>query len=406
VFCAILGVNSSLALADEAKSSENKSQSVDKWMPVTGAEKLRDFMSDTTFEHKLPNGGITRGEYHPDGTGTLYSWGASFPRKWAVKGNDQICMTAREVTQCYRLERSTADPALYRTHNVTTGKSAEFRMTDGRGIVTDKPKAVGNEGGHATPSADEIAKQLANPNSPLASLTFKFQYRTYVGNLPNADNQDSTTLTFQPALPFPLANGNLIIFRPAIPLLLDQPVFNPASLDFDSEFGLGDISFDLIYASTNKKTGLMLAGGIFSTLPTATNSELGKQRWTLGPEFLIGKITKKHVLGALPNHQWDVAGSGESDINLTTAQLFGIYLPGGGWNVGTTPIISYDHVIDEWSIPLNFTFGKTVIWNKRPWKLAIEINYYVEQPDAFGPEWFIGFDITPVVENALTNWFK
>jgi len=39
------------------------------------------------------------------------------------------------------------------------------------------------------------------------------------------------------------------------------------------------------------------------------------------------------------------------------------------------------------------------------WKINMEINYFVEQPDAFGPEWFIGFNVTPVVENALANWF-
>jgi hypothetical protein len=86
--------------------------------------------------------------------------------------------------------------------------------------------------------------------------------------------------------------------------------------------------------------------------------------------------------------------------------LFGTYLPGGGWNVGSSPIMSYDHEIEEWSIPINFTFGKTVIMNDRPWKLSMEINYFVEQPDAFGPEWFIGLNVTPVVENALASWFK
>lgn len=405
VFIAVMG-SQIPALADEAKSLENKSSSADEWMPFTGAEKLRAFMSGTTVEQKLPNGEISRGEYRSDGTGTLHSWEASFPRTWAVKGNDQICITARGITQCYRLERNTADPALFRALDVTTGRLAEFRMIDGRGIVKDSAKDVGDEGSTATASADEIAAQLANPNTPMASLNFKFQYRTFKGDLPNADDQDSTTLLFQPSLPFPLDNGDLILFRPAFPILFDQPVFNPASLDFDSEFGLGDISFDLAYASTNKKTGLLLAAGIFSTLPTATKSELGKQRWALGPEFFIGKITKEYVLGVFPNHQWDVAGSGEADINLTTMQLLGTYLPGGGWNVGTTPIMSYDHVIDEWSIPLNLTFGKTVIIGGRPWKFAMEINYFVEQPDAFGPEWFIGFNVTPVVENALANWFK
>jgi len=35
-----------------------------------------------------------------------------------------------------------------------------------------------------------------------------------------------------------------------------------------------------------------------------------------------------------------------------------------------------------------------------------EINYFVDQPDAFGPSWFIGFNVAPVVENVMANWFK
>jgi len=255
-------------------------------------------------------------------------------------------------------------------------------------------------------SADEIAKSLADPNTPLATLNFKLQYRTYEGDLPGADDQSSTTLLFQPSFPFPLDNGKIILFRPAIPVQFAQPVFTGAPGNFDDESGIGDISFDLAYASTNKDTGLMLAGGLISTLPTATDDDLGKDRFTLGPEVLIGKITSKYVLGAFPNHQWDIGGSGDADINLTSMQLFGIVLPGGGWNYGSSPIMSYDHETDDWSIPLNFTFGKTVISGAgRPWKLSAEINYFVEAPDEFGPEWFIGFSVSPVVENIAASWF-
>ena len=151
---------------------------------------------------------------------------------------------------------------------------------------------------------------------------------------------------------------------------------------------------------------MLFAGGIVSSLPTATDDALGNDRWTLGPEFMIGKLTKKYVVGAFPNHQWDIGGPGNAEISLTTIQLFGTYLPGGGWNYGTSPILSYDHISDQWTVPLNFTFGKTVIWNGRPWKLSAEINYFVDQADSFGHEWFIGINVAPVVENVLASWFK
>jgi hypothetical protein len=220
-------------------------------------------------------------------------------------------------------------------------------------------------------SADDIAAELANPNAPLASLTTKFQYRTFDGSLPGASDQSSTTLLFQPSFPFKLDNGDSILFRPALPVQLDFPV--AGGTGFDSESGIGDLAFDIAYAKTSP-TGLLTA--------------------------------KKYVIGVFPNHQWDVGGAGEADINLTTIQLFGTYLPGGGWNVGSSPIISYDHNTEEWTVPLNFSFGRTVIWNGRAWKLSAEINYFVESPDEFGPDWLIGVNVAPVVDNVLAKWFQ
>ena len=252
-------------------------------------------------------------------------------------------------------------------------------------------------------SAEEIAKELANPNTPLATLNFKLQFRGFEGSLPGANSQSGTTILFQPSLPFPLDNGDLLLWRPAIPLIVDQPVFNGTG--FDGESGIGDIVFDLAYAPKNE-SGLLIAYGLIASLPTATDDKLGTDRFTLGPEYLIGKLTPAYVIGAFPNHQWDIGGSGNKSINLTSVQLFGTILPGGGWNYGTSPIITYDWETDQATIPINFNFGKTIIRGSTPWKLSMEINYYIEQADAFGPEWMIGFNISPVVKNGLVDWFK
>lgn len=273
----------------------------------------------------------------------------------------------------------------------------------GSALQAQDVEVAGDGGGSA--SAEEIAQQLANPNTPLASLNFKLQYREFKGTLTGANGQSGTTLLFQPSLPFPLDNGDSILFRPAIPLQFDFPAPTAGPQNFDSKTGLGDITFDLAYAITTD-SGLLIATGFVSTLPTATDDALGSDRITLGPELLIGKLTQTYVIGAFPNHQWDVGGSGNKDINVTSMQLFGTYLPGGGWNLGTSPILSYDHEIDEWTIPINFTFGKTIILGSRPWKLSAEINYYVKQPEVFGPDWFIGFNAAPVVENGFARWFR
>ncbi len=252
-------------------------------------------------------------------------------------------------------------------------------------------------------SANEIARELANPNTPLASLNFKSQFRWFDGSLPGAGDQSGFTFLAQPSFPFALDNGDQVFFRPAFPVIFDQPVFNPNTAKFESESGIGDLAFDLSY-SPKADNGLLYAFGIISSLPTATNG-LGTGHWTLGPEILLGKITEDYVVGIFPNHQWDVAGWGDNPVNLTSIQLFGTLLPGGGWSIGTAPIITYDWNSDQWNIPLNLTIGKTVIWNDQPWKIGAELNYYVESSNSFRAEWMFGINISPVVENILAKIF-
>ncbi len=86
------------------------------------------------------------------------------------------------------------------------------------------PAAQGEASSAAAPSeqagqsADEIAKELSNPAGSLASLNFNLQYQTFKGDLPDADDQDSWSMIFQPTLPFPVGDqgrtGDLPARRP------------------------------------------------------------------------------------------------------------------------------------------------------------------------------------------------
>jgi hypothetical protein len=177
--------------------------------------------------------------------------------------------------------------------------------------------------------------------------------------------------------------------------------------DFSSESGIGDIAFDLLYSKTSA-TGVLTGLGLFASLPTATEEALGRDKWTLGPEVFLGKVSKKTVMGMLINHQWDIAGSDDivEDVSFTTLNVFGVYLPAGGWNVGTFPIMSYDWETKQWTVPVSFAVGKTMVINNRPWKFQADFSYFVEQGDEFGPDWSVSFNVTPVVTNGLADWFK
>jgi hypothetical protein len=251
---------------------------------------------------------------------------------------------------------------------------------------------------------ERYARELANPNAVLTSLKFKLRHYEYTGKLPEADAQNGTLLLLQPTLPFPQKNGKTLYVRPGFPLHFDQPFYDSTDSDMESRFGLGDMSLDVQYGTT-EDNGVLWSVGFANLLPTATENELGFNKFTAGPGFQLGHLGKKHVVGFYTNHQWDVAGSGDQQYNVTSTQLFGVYLPGGGWNVGSVPTINYDHDTDKWTIPLNLAFGKTVLINDRPWKVNFEINYFVERDDIFAPEWMFGITIAPVLENIFARWF-
>ena len=157
--------------------------------------------------------------FKPDGTSVLEAWNDTFPRTWEVRGDGQYCETVDSHADCYTIERDTKAGNKFRARDVKTGEILEFTLTAGKptaitGRETRKgsPSRPSSAGGAAQPSADEIAKTLANPNTPLAQLTFKNQFRTFEGNLPNADDQDSFTLLFQPNFPFKRQNDGMVFF--------------------------------------------------------------------------------------------------------------------------------------------------------------------------------------------------
>ena len=209
------------------------------------------------------------------------------------------------------------------------------------------------------PTNDEIAKELANPNTALTSLKFQFQYFSFDGDLPRADDQDMFRLFFQPTLPFPLENGKTVWVRPGIPIVFDQPIYDEGSMRLGSADGLGDMTLDVQYG-TILENGFLWSVGFSSLFPTASKDELSSEQWALGPGFQLGYVREKSIYAIFVNHQWDIAGDGktspelpylrqadESGISLTTIQPFGIFLPGEGWSFGSAPIMTYNHESEE-----------------------------------------------------------
>jgi hypothetical protein len=247
-------------------------------------------------------------------------------------------------------------------------------------------------------SADEIAAELANPNTVLGSMNFNLDYTTYKGNLPGASDQSALRLTFQPSLPYPIEKGVNFFLRPAVPIIIKQDV--PFSGGFEEKgVELGDISFDAALGKSYP-SGLILVAGVVGTLPTATDDSFGLDQWLLGPEVAVAKVAKWGVLGLLVTHQWDVAGEDSFSTNITGGQYFYTFNLSDGWQISSSPTFSYNHEAQsgqEWTLPVGVGVSKTMILGGRPWKFAFQYWNYVEQPDPFGPDWQIRLTVTPVV---------
>lgn len=250
--------------------------------------------------------------------------------------------------------------------------------------------------GQVGPNIDELAKELANPGAANATLNFKFEYRTFEGDLPDADDQDSFTATFQPVFPFVLQNGNNLIFRPAFPFVFGQPVFDSGSGQFDDEDAFGDIAYDLLYAGT--RNGWTLGAGVVGAVPSG--SDISSDNWLLGPSALA---VKTEDWGVFPFHNEKIGGSGP-DVSVTSLQYFLFYGLGDGWQVGTGPTITYDWETssdDAWTVPFGVQVAKITSIGKQIIKLNVGLEKNVVAPDPLASDWKFTFTFSPVIANPF-----
>lgn len=247
------------------------------------------------------------------------------------------------------------------------------------------------------PNIEELAKELSNPGAANATLNFKLEFRSFDGTAPGADDQSSTTLTFQPVLPFVLNNGNNLIFRPAFSYVWGQPA--PRTGGFSSRDAFGDIPYDVLYSWSSG--GWTLGAGVVGAIPTG--SDVSSDNWMLGPSFLAVRSTDWGIWGLFPFHNEKVGGSGAA-TSITSLQYFLFYGLGDGWLIGTGPTMTYDWNApsgQEWTVPLQVSVSKTTAIGKQLVKLNFSAEKNVIKPDVFAEEWTYTFTISPVVKNVF-----
>ena len=249
-------------------------------------------------------------------------------------------------------------------------------------------------------SSDDLARDLNNPNAPLAKLTIEYTRTTFEGDIPGADDESADLVLFKPVFPFPLNDDgtrNLFV-RPVFAYAASQPLFDPDDGDFDSASGFGDLGYDVALGQSYD-SGLIMIGGIQGTIPIGSD-ELSSDQYRLGPEFIVAHINESRVLAAFPAHQWDISGDGP-DYSVTTLELFALKFLAGGWTVGTQPVISYDWEDSQATVPLNLTVRKVIRLADMPMQVSVGFDYFIEKDDDFGQEYAFTLNLTPIVPNFI-----
>jgi len=267
-------------------------------------------------------------------------------------------------------------------------------------------------------SADDIAKELANPNTTLGSMNFNFDYIHYQGDLPDAGSQNSFAMGFQPVLPVPLNKTTNLFVRPNIPLYFTQPTYGVNGFE-NQGVGLGNISADIAVGKTfpSKTIGVL---GVFGSFRTASNEALRSPYTLVGPEIAVAQMFKWGVLGLLVTQGWSVnkiepttadsfsilgndvflASEGGESASITSGQYFYTVNLTKGWQITGSPTYSYNHKAakgNKLTLPIGGGVNKVMVFGKMPIKFNLQYWYYVASPEAFGPQHQIRFTISPVV---------
>lgn len=244
----------------------------------------------------------------------------------------------------------------------------------------------------AQEKGDDLRAKVQNPISSLISLPFKFTFDY------GAPNGEASYLNIQPVVPVTVGSWNLVN-RLIVPLI-DSPGAittpnTPNPIPGNGATGLGDINYSLFFSPVKYDKWIWGAGPSF-TFPTATDDQLGSDKWSAGPTAVALSQPQWGSMGMLVRHLWSYAGKdNRADVNQSLIEPFVNYNLPQGWYLITDLIITanWDAPSDQrWTVPLGGGAGKLFKIGSQAMNARIEAYYNVEKPDS-APDWQWGFTI-------------
>tara|TARA_R110002050_G_scaffold250623_10_gene388670 strand:+ start:458 stop:1060 length:603 start_codon:yes stop_codon:yes gene_type:complete len=165
-----------------------------------------------------------------------------------------------------------------------------------------------------------MSKEFLNPLSDIWSLQIQNDFVFLSGDAISGNRKANYT-NIQPIMPIPLGDKWNLINRPLIPyVILETPQQNGSYIN---ERGLGDIELIQVI-SPSKGLGFfnLIGGGVTWIFPTATNSVIGSEQWSVGPTFGMGRVDDHVMFGFIAQQNWSLGGQKTVltliDLNFST----------------------------------------------------------------------------------------
>ena len=308
-------------------------------------------------------------------------------------------------------ERLLADsyPEIYQENNTSLDHRFHLAENSNQEETALKSAKQGGEFDLVT-----AAKKSNNPVSDAWLLIIQNDYTWIRGDqIDGAEKRER--LSFQPVLPVPIFGGSWnLVNRPVIQLF-DAPIDDDiGSTDpFGSRTrGLGDtITFHLL--APNRDDGFIWGVGPTFIWPTATEEVLGQEKWQAGPAALAARLGADYGglgieswnIGILAQQWWDYAGTGKrKHTNQADIQYFLNWKQNPTRLIGMTPNIQIDWTksgSDRFSVPIGLGVIDLFKMGNIPVRWGAEMQYYVNQPDDFGPKWNFKLFFAPIAPNPF-----